>query len=512
MTKKRYACLWFPNWPIQRLESVEPRFQTLPLTLFEQRPGRGEFVTLTNRWAAQAGVRSGMPVSEAQTLCPDRRPLKLVAVNPELDRILLERLAVLAQQFSPLVALNEAEEPDALLLDLTGVAHLYGGESEWAKSVCATFVSKGFQLQCAVAETIGAAWALAHGVHMPNRFRVLPAGELDRLNALSIETLRLNPEAHSVFHRLGIDSIGQLLALNRNSLVSRVGRAVTKRIGQFLGDIPELLTPYLPPPIFRERRQFEHPLTQSHWIEEVSLQLLKRLLQRLAKQQLGLSQLHVVWQGEMAGTQLAWMIDLGRPTVDEPLLIELCQMKWERAALSFAVASVQMTAKQVGRLQCVRLSLFDEHQIALRKDIDTLVTRLHGRLGSAHVSHLELVPDAIPEHQTRLRSAIESSEIYDVSFDAGMVPQLWERPLLLAAFPQPVDVLRMCHHSRPAVIKWQGQLSELHHVWGPERVESGWWRRAVRRDYYRVETHTGQRWWIFQRLDTHQWFLHGEIL
>ncbi len=48
--------------------------------------------------------------------------------------------------------------------------------------------------------------------------------------------------------------------------------------------------------------------------------------------------------------------------------------------------------------------------------------------------------------------------------------------------------------------------------WGPERIETGWWRGlTVCRDYWRVETETGQQFWIFQDLRNKNWFLHGQF-
>jgi protein ImuB len=46
--------------------------------------------------------------------------------------------------------------------------------------------------------------------------------------------------------------------------------------------------------------------------------------------------------------------------------------------------------------------------------------------------------------------------------------------------------------------------------WGPERIETLWWRGpSVRRDYYRVATESGAHLWLFRRLTDNRWFLHG---
>ena len=53
----------------------------------------------------------------------------------------------------------------------------------------------------------------------------------------------------------------------------------------------------------------------------------------------------------------------------------------------------------------------------------------------------------------------------------------------------------------PAAFHWQGRRHAVGRWWGPERIETGWWRGGiVRRDYYRVETTTGRRVWLFRDL------------
>ena len=57
---------------------------------------------------------------------------------------------------------------------------------------------------------------------------------------------------------------------------------------------------------------------------------------------------------------------------------------------------------------------------------------------------------------------------------------------------------------------------------GPERIEGGWWGRAVRRDYFVAEDGEGARCWLFRNLSpvagivgdgsagtAEGWFLHG---
>jgi protein ImuB len=84
------------------------------------------------------------------------------------------------------------------------------------------------------------------------------------------------------------------------------------------------------------------------------------------------------------------------------------------------------------------------------------------------------------------------------------------RPLRL--FPQPfaLDVVSVVPDGPPLVFTWGGMERRIERTWGPERIQTGWWRaRGVGRDYYRVETSLGHRFWLFRQLADGRWFLHG---
>ncbi len=102
---------------------------------------------------------------------------------------------------------------------------------------------------------------------------------------------------------------------------------------------------------------------------------------------------------------------------------------------------------------------------------------------------------------------------------AGNVPrktkqQAWKvlpRPLLLENEPVPLEVLSVAPDGPPIQFQFHGP-HRVAKSWGPERIQTGWWRgRYVQRDYYRIETTAGLRFWLFRRLADGQWFLHGSF-
>jgi protein ImuB len=82
----------------------------------------------------------------------------------------------------------------------------------------------------------------------------------------------------------------------------------------------------------------------------------------------------------------------------------------------------------------------------------------------------------------------------------------------LLAPPRPIEVASPGPGGPPVEFHWRGRRQVVARHWGPERIETGWWRRGlVRRDYYRVETTEGRRFWLFRDLAGGAWYLHGSF-
>src|ERR1700728_2457200 len=121
----RVVSLYLPSWPTDRLRrkmAASAPDPAMPLVLVSQ-TGRRREVTAANAAALKIGLRIGMPASKAQALVKD---LVIQHADPVADAEALERLAVWALRYSPIVA---ADDPDGLIIDATGASHLHGGEA-----------------------------------------------------------------------------------------------------------------------------------------------------------------------------------------------------------------------------------------------------------------------------------------------------------------------------------------------------------------------------------------------
>ena len=70
-------------------------------------------------------------------------------------------MAARCKQFTPLVGIDPDVFPQSVLLDITNVVHLFGGEAALVQRILGELQAQGWQLRAAVAGTPGAAWALA---------------------------------------------------------------------------------------------------------------------------------------------------------------------------------------------------------------------------------------------------------------------------------------------------------------------------------------------------------------
>lgn len=517
------------------------------------------------------------------------------------DRTALEKLAQWCHRFSPSVGWEMAADPqqgnapDALLLDATNLGPLFGGEAAWAAAVAAGFERLGLQARIVVADSPAAALAVAkfpesrdrrsrngakpeirstrfeanpkfqnakrteadrqHGLesHAPNLFRhsdfdiralphIIPSGQnAAALAPLPPAALRLAPPMAETLQHLGVECVGQLLALPRDQLQSRLGPEVLWRIDQALGRTDEPLHTVAPPPEATVERLLEFPLADRGLIEQIVAGLIEQLAWQLARRNSGA--LAVACRLECVEAAPAeFTAGLYQPTADPRQIGEIIGMQLERLRLAGPVEVVSVTAVRTARLGERQRSLFDGEEKPRRSpQLAGLVNRLASRLGEGQVVRYQLQRDPQPEHAFRREPLVDvptsghnkpprltspttttrtrrdrrpteppllASSATTTTSPAMAAPL--DRPWQVLPAPQPLEVLAIAPEGPPARFRFAGADHQVARHWGPERIETGWQRRRlIRRDYYRVETTTGVRAWLFRRRGDGGWFLHG---
>lgn len=492
--------------------------------ILSRRTGSRSEVAAACPAAMTAGIRIGMALTQARALVPE---LRVDPADPEGDRADLERLAhSLARRWSPSVTL--AGE-DLLFLDLTGVAHLHGGEARMLRRLHALLARLGFAAKIAVADTLGAAWAFAR--LRPETLLLCPAGEHGAwLAPLPVEALRLENDALDLLHRLGVDSIGQLAALPRAPLVRRFGTTIAARLDQALGRIPEPVTPVIPPEPIAVTQRFAEPIATpeaiAHWLGD----LVHRLAEALAEAGQGARRIGLV-ADRVDGVPQRIGIGLARASRDPAHLLRLLARRIDQIEPGYGLDAMTLhllRSEPLGSLP-VDERLDAETVPDLAPLIDTLATRI----GMARLWRMRPVESDVPERSAAALPPLDPLEREAPPLKADDVRQLdrnaplppwhpdWPRPIRLLRRPERLDhVVAALPDQPPRRFTWRGERHEVVRADGPERIHGEWWKRATEthatRDYFRVEDERGRRYWLFRQGDGERsvtgdlsWYLHG---
>jgi protein ImuB len=497
---KRVASIYLPRLAIERWRGSAGGSPKTPVVLVVE-TAHGLSVHAVTAAAAAGGARAGMRLTDARALDP-----KLLAepADPAGDAALLERLARWAGRWSPLV---EVDGEDGLRLDVSGIAHLFGGEPALAADMERHFAGLGLTARVAIAPTAGAAWALA-------RFgpRVVEAeGLANALAPLPVAALRMKTRPVQILERLGLKTIGQLAAVPRKSLQRRFREADNPldALDRALGRKDEPLTaaPHEPPP--RALVRLAEPATHIEAAEQALKRLVPELARQLEERKLGVRRLHLAGyrvDGSLAGTGVATAI----PSRDPAHLHRLLKDKAAALDPGFGFDAFALTASWCEPLGAAQESLAEEPDGA--GEVAKLVDRLSVKLGAEAVRRPLAVDSHMPERANGWIAAVSS-------LDCIAPLPMTARPQRLLDRPEAIAVVYATPEGLPRRFVWRRGVHDIARVEGPERIAPEWWRErssARLRDYYRVEDGQGRRYWIYRegvigdgRGGTPEWYLHG---
>ncbi len=473
-----------------------------PLVLIDAVGRRDEVVAVCSE-ARAIGIHPGMAATHARALASD---LDFRPAEPAADAALLDRLTLLAvRRWSPIAA---ATPPDGVWIDLTGCDHLHGGEEPFARRLMAFCRRAGFTARVAVADTAGAAHALARYGRLD--LTHVPQGQTaDALASLPIAALRLEPTALSAARRFGFERIADLLPVARGPLARRLGLAAITRLDQALGAVAEPITPRVDVEAPVVERRLLEPIGTAEAIEQVMADLLHDLASVLQERGLGAKSLRLIGLRVDGGEQVV-AVGTSRPTREVPHLLRLLKLRIERIDPGMGIEQFRLITPHVEPLDAVDLGavLAGEAQV---RDPARLVDVIVGRIGPQAVFGLAPVESHVPERAVRRSDPIDTS---------GTWPN-WPRPVRLFARPEPlVRVIALMPDQPPRRFEWRGKIYKVVAGDGPERIHGEWWRRDAEvwavRDYYRIEDEEGGRYWVFRRGDGFEdetgdlsWWMHG---
>jgi protein ImuB len=449
--------------------------------------------------AAQLDLSSGMTVTHAQSLIPD---LDVVDATPEDDEGALIRLALWCIKYSPLVTPNP---PDGIFIDVAGSAHLFQGETALIADLRKRLTGEGITVRAALADTAGCAWALAR---YGEEQIVSPGRHSDAIASLPVSSLRLSPDTVSSLSDVGIERVAQLASKPRGSLRKRFGSDVLLRLDQALGNANEALPSLLPPEVPRAELRFAEPVGDPEDLKHIIEKLAEKLCVDLEARGIGARRLDLVFV-RVDNIAQAARIGLSRPYREPKHLAKLLAERLVVIDPGFGIETAALTASWVEAVverQTVGRHVGSDQS---EHEVSQLVDTLGVRLGEGNVFRMAPVESSLPERVMRRVPALHPAE--------GLAwPSNLPRPARLFLQPEKIEAVAELPDHPPRLFIWRKGRHRVAKADGPERIHGEWWlsdkEASLVRDYYRVETADGTRYWLFRDAPTEQggsWWLHG---
>ena len=478
-----------------------------------------------------------MPLAEVAALFSGSRKSDQPKLVCELhdtmeDFSKLVELAQWCEPFSPHVGLEPLDHPysirvpggqyqpinvaDSLILDITRLSHLFGNERQLIQQIQQQLQQLGYVARVGVGHSIAAAWLAAHWFELPE-VEQATHNDLQQLiydesaDELPLEAMRLPADVLERFADLGIREIGQLRQLPRDCLPARFGEQVALRLDQLDGLVDEVLQAQQPLPDFHVDWTLEPATDRADVVEQVLHELTVRLTDLLRKHDLGALELQCNLKGE--GGPWSLQVGLFQPSASTEHIWDLLWLQCEQLVLPAPANGMELFASQIAPLERQQGQLFQGRSSSdWSVTLAQLVNRLSSRLGNTRVIRPRLQQDAQPE-QAWYPLPWNGKKVRNRPRAKPPANAAW-RPLYLHQEPVPLRATSQPKPFHPPTkFLDRGHYYQVAKSWGPERVETGWWRgHSIRRDYYRIETTTGNRFWIYQQLGNREWFLHGEYV
>ena len=535
MPNRRILSLWFPRLAAERALRLRREALPLPFAIIGDQNG-AQVLTSLDFAAEAAGLRAGQPLRDATAMCPG---LLTKPADPLAEADFLTILRRWAGKFSPWVA---EEPPTSLVIDLTGCAHLFGGEVQLLAEVEQDCAGLGLTVRAGVADTRGAAWALAryagrqvepsrNGDAIDQEARatrsravkrrgwerggalssagngvtpqgvIAPPGQARQaLARLPLAALRLPPDAIDGLTRLGLRRVEEVMDLPRAALARRFGTQTLRRVDQALGLEPEPVAPARAPLHFAARLTLPEPIGLGSDIIAGLDRLLPPLCAKLAKAGRGARRVRLQAFRTDGVIQRA-EVGLARPANEPDRIRPLLLLKIDGIDPGFGIDCLRLEALETEPVHAVQHRGHAEASAsaAARQTEDVALTDLIGklgaRLGTEAVTRLHPAASHIPEKAAQTLSAAWS-EPHPAPWPEPRAP----RPLLIFR-PEPVTAPDD-DPTPPARFRWRRRDLATRVAVGPERITPEWWLddpewRSGPRDYWRIEVEGGERLWLF---------------
>ncbi len=477
---KRILCVWMPRLPVNRFGRTGLPVDDCLFAVTAEDKNAVRLVSL-NKHARRVGLYVGMTLATARAAAPQ---LITVAQEPMRDEAFLKALQRWCVKFTPWSA---CEGKDCLLLNVTGCAHLFGGEAAMAKAILQELKDMQIEARIGVADTKGAARAAArfgakgHTIFETGRTR-------ESLAPFPIDALFADEKSTFELKRLGLKRIGDLYPLKSSGLARRFGFGLLRAYEKLLGVASDPVAPATAQPTFAARMSFPDPIGLMDDVSEALRRLTEQVCKRLSNHDYGVRALRLsCYRADKH--QIHLDIGLARPTQNARQIIRQFALKLEKVDSGDGIDMMRLSALKVEPFKPTQRTFAEAEK---QNDLDELIATLGNQLGFDRVLRWAPVSSHLPRRSFRFVEAMQCK-------NAATWAAHTSRPLISYA-GEPVAVLKPGRP--PKSFQWRKKIYNTLRCKGPERIGPEWWKGPngdVLRDYWRVEGEDGSRLWLSTR-------------
>ncbi|WP_084246184.1 Y-family DNA polymerase [Rhodoplanes sp. Z2-YC6860] len=515
-SNQRYLSVWLRRLSTDRIARLLPAQGNGPapdspyvvVATIEQ----AQRIVALNDAAARLRLKTDMPLADARAMYPS---LPVFEADFEADRKLLEAVADWCDRYTPLVGLDS---PDGLFLDITGCAHLFKGEAALARDLLMRLRRQGFAARVAVADTPGAAWAVARYGEQG----IVPKAETEAaVLPLPIAALRIDAGTVADLKTSGLVRIADLACRPRAPFAARFGKGLLLRLDQALGRAEESIRPRLPVPAAMAEQRFADPIAREEDVLGTVEYLARQLATILERRGEGGRLFQLVLfraDGKVHRLELGTGAPLRDPARVRRLFTERLAALGDACDPGFGYDMVRLSTLTAERCDPVQSGLASADD---REEIAHLVDRLGARFGLRRITRLVPQDTHIPEYAVAAVPAHAPASFHVPKTSGDDWPQdsvAPTRPVRLFEWPERIEAVAQVPDGPPARFDWRHVTHHVVKVEGPERIAMEWWRddrgNKLTRDYFRVESDDGMRAWLYREglfgeVKSPKWFLHG---
>jgi len=494
--RKRFVSIWFPHLVTDWFTLKEPGLIQTAFAISTPLHGR-MMIAASNAIAQEKGIYKNMALADARAIFPS---LQVTDDKPGLTDKLLTKIAEWCIRFSPFVSIDS---PDSLIIDATGCSHLWGGDDPYLTTISQRLKKCGYNTKIAIADTIGAAWAIAR---FSNDTFIKSGQHTNALLVLPPQALRLDPDTIERLEKLGLRQVKDFISMPRAALRRRFGRPFIRRVDQAFGLEEEIIEPVQPVEPYEERLPCLEPIATATGIEIALQKLLKIVCHRLEQEQKGLRK--AVFKCFCIDGRIETVeIGTNHPSHNAPHIFKLFETKISSIRPELGIELFALIAPKVEDVLQLQQKIWEKTSGLDNIRLAELLDRIAGKVGENCIHRY--LPDEHywPERSVKLASTLNEKPTTEWVVDKP-------RPLQLLPNPEKIAVTAPIPDYPPINFRYKGKLHIIAKADGPERIEQEWWlQQGQHRDYYYVEDEEGKRYWLF-RLGhyadkSYQWFIHG---